>query len=598
MGSKFFKGVFFLILAGIFIIIYALPLGLLSLSNSPDENANFTFSKLFAETSDLRIFAPENILAQEQISPRSVTSHNFFLVPGSFIGLPLLYGLIGKISISLIPFLTPFFAIFGVLAFFGIIRRVFSIKIAFFSSLLLLIHPAWWYWSSRVMMHNVLFISLLLIVIYFLIKITQSPPATDSADKKLFSTYYLVFTHFIAGIFIGLAILVRTSEIIWVAPLVIALIIYKIAQMPLVADYADKSNPPSSPLILRGGLYHFFAFLLPIIFIVVLLFSWNTLLYGSPLSFGYQPPGVVEQTSQVLTVANTLPSSPPYLRDNPPSSPPYLRGGAGGLFNYLLPFGFHPRAIWKNFFDYFVKIFWWWTLPLAYGLFHIAYKWRKGVLDKQQKLYVFLCLYVFVFLAAIYGSGRFIDYPDPKVISIGNSYVRYWLPLYILSLPFIAFALCALVDLGGKIRGFRRKIFSIFYLLFAICYFIWNAYYVLVAAPVSLLKVRTTLKTYQPKVERVLALTKPDSLVIASWYDKLFWPKRKVVFSLNSQEFLKVLPFIIKKYPVYYYSWSKEKDAPYLKEDILHKIGLTVVGEIPISGNEGLLEIKEMPKVM
>ena len=43
-----------------------------------------------------------------------------------------------------------------------------------------------------------------------------------------------------------------------------------------------------------------------------------------------------------------------------------------------------------------------------------------------------MSLVVSAWLLVVYGSWWFSDNPDPTAITLGSSYVRYFLPLYIL----------------------------------------------------------------------------------------------------------------------------------------------------------------------
>ena len=138
----------------------------------PDEMANYFWSEQYATTGQLAIFEPLNLVAQNQIHPRSFNVRSDgSLVPGSFLGLILFYGTLAKFfSVKAIIYFTPVLAIFGVLAFYGIIKRIFSEKIALISAVLMFFHPAWWYYSVASMLPNIAFVSLLLLGIYFLLR--------------------------------------------------------------------------------------------------------------------------------------------------------------------------------------------------------------------------------------------------------------------------------------------------------------------------------------------------------------------------------------------------------------------------------------------
>ena len=47
-------------------------------------------------------------------------------------------------------------------------------------------------------------------------------------------------------------------------------------------------------------------------------------------------------------------------------------------------------------------------------------------------------LFISVFFAIYYGSWEFTDKLTLHLNTLGISYVRYWLPIYLLSLPFVA----------------------------------------------------------------------------------------------------------------------------------------------------------------
>ncbi|MFH1188112.1 MAG: glycosyltransferase family 39 protein, partial [bacterium] len=135
--------------------------------NSPDENANYFFSNLFVNESRLDYPLPEN---SDIIHPRSMTVASQKIVPQSFLGMPLIYGFLGKIfGSNAIIFFTPVIAAISVLFFYEIIKKIFNEKIAFLSGILVFIHPAFWYYSTHSMYHNVLFVSFLIMGVYFFI---------------------------------------------------------------------------------------------------------------------------------------------------------------------------------------------------------------------------------------------------------------------------------------------------------------------------------------------------------------------------------------------------------------------------------------------
>src|SRR3989338_4936674 len=174
---------------------------------SPDETANFYFIKQFAGNLSFKVAEPLNGTAPI-VAPRSIMVQKDALLPGSFFGMPLLYGSIGWfLGKWIILFLTPLFSAIAVFVFYKLLNLIFDRRTALISAGLMAIHPAFWYYTARGMFHNALFLDLLIIGFYFL---------TKTLTQKVTSYRLQVTSYFLAGLFIGIAIAVRTSEIIWV----------------------------------------------------------------------------------------------------------------------------------------------------------------------------------------------------------------------------------------------------------------------------------------------------------------------------------------------------------------------------------------------
>ena len=86
---------------------------------SPDETANYFFTKRFVLSGSLAYFDSAAIIGDNMVMPRSVRSDFGWLKPVSFLGIILLYGGIASLfGIGVIPFLTPFFAALGIIVFY------------------------------------------------------------------------------------------------------------------------------------------------------------------------------------------------------------------------------------------------------------------------------------------------------------------------------------------------------------------------------------------------------------------------------------------------------------------------------------------------
>lgn len=137
---------------------------------SPDESANYFFSKRFSEGKSLAYFDEAAIIGDNMVMPRSFRSDFGWLKPVSFLGIILIYGSLARaIGSVAIPFFTPLLAALGIFIYYAIIKKIFNKRIALISSTLLTFFPVYIYYSVRSMFHNVLFVVLLLVAIYFLI---------------------------------------------------------------------------------------------------------------------------------------------------------------------------------------------------------------------------------------------------------------------------------------------------------------------------------------------------------------------------------------------------------------------------------------------
>ncbi|MDD5043065.1 MAG: glycosyltransferase family 39 protein [Patescibacteria group bacterium] len=498
-----------LVLGAVFFFIYSfLPVAGGLIFNSPDENANFIFTKNLIERGDLKIFEPLNREVGNIVHPRSTNVAGPFIVPGSFLGLILIYGLLGKIfSLEVVTYFTPLAAVAGVLFFYGLTRKVFNSTIAFISSLLLFIHPAWWYWSSRTMMPNVLFISLLLGGFYLMSRIKK--------DSK-WSLY------FFAGIFLGLALSVRLSEFWWLI----------IAPAMLIFIYRREMKWPYVVLGFGGLLLS-----------LVPVFYYQYLTYGNALLTGYSQLG--------SDVASNLTQ------------------GSGSWLDIIFRFGIHPRLMVKNCWNYLILIFWWFTPLFLAGLGFFIYRYRDW--QKKQKVFFWLWFFISAWLVVYYGSWFFYDNPTPGTVTIGTSYVRYWLPIYLGLLPFVSLLI---IKAGGLVKNKASRILIVVIFILALAY--PSARLVLWQTEESVFQVRHTLEIYGQVKEKIIENTEEDSVIVASYMDKILFPERRVVQNIADDYTEENLSALLDKAPVYVYSLFSEKDVNFLNDKKLSRFNLVL----------------------
>ncbi|MDP2586466.1 MAG: glycosyltransferase family 39 protein [Candidatus Komeilibacteria bacterium] len=494
--------------------------------NSPDETANLFFARHFAETGSLSFTDPANTIAGELVSPRSMRVINGQTVPAGFIGLPIVYGTLAKVfGLNAIPLFTPILAIIGIIFFYLIVKKLFGHQAALWSSVFAYVLPAYWYYSAKGLMPNIAFLVFFIISLYFFLQSLD--------QKKLF--YYLFF-----GVFLGLSLMIRTSEVVWLGPLFLLLTLFNLKRV--------------------SWLYLFCSVVMAILFFTPVLY-FNQQIYGSPLSVGY-------------SLNNLLVGQTP------------VEQGLSVVKQIFLPFGADFKTSAINFYHYTYVLFPLWTILAAVSfllsifLFIVQKKWR---LLAYAGLFLLFSAYLIVY----YGSWRFNDNPDPNAVTIGTSYARYWLPIYLFSLPFIGWFISNLL----KKFTIAKPAFGIF--LFT-CLFLVSYPTVMLGSQEGVYQVAKNLEEYQRLGQSVFDKTEANAIIIAGRLDKVFFPVRSVIFKLNnSGDYDRIKGLVEGGYPVYYFDFTLQPaDVAYLNQTVYSAYGLNLSDELLKFGKQSLFQIK------
>lgn len=516
--------------------------------SSPDETANYFFTKLYAETGQLTLGDEALAVSKNYSHPRSMTVVVDKIAPVSFVGLPVLYGAIASVTgVAVSVYFTPLLAILAIPFYILLVSRIFSKSVAYLSGLLLLIHPAYWYYASKSMMPNVLFVDLCIIGFSLLLW------------KKNF------FAGLFGGLGIGLALFVRFSEAPWVLGIVGFLFLF---------------------YLLRHRLLHLLGCMIGLAAPLGLFFNFNRLVYGSPLLFGYQ---TIDTSSavQALERSEGILSSFSFSRITELASAAMTI--VTSFLPHILPFGFLPKEFSKNFLDYGVSMFWWLSLPIAFG---ILYALRQGlascitrrVIDTRIP-YLLIALAVSCWLVIFYGSWLFVDNITQET-TIGNSYVRYWLPITVLTLPFAAQALVAIRNVsGGVVRSLALPLVFGAIVFYSFQSVLWDS-------PESLFSVAKNLAWYREKADVMMRLTPSDAIIFSQRSDKIFFPDRRA--AVNNADFKEVplLPDIVAQYPVYYYGLWDEATVLHLNGKYFKDVGLKLSYVASLDASERLYKVE------
>lgn len=458
-------------------LVFTTPKGFF---NSPDENANFVFIKEFI-THDTFTFSHSNLLPEirDFVFPRSTYAQNGVIRPIGFWGLLFLYGTIGKVITSNgILFLTPLLAVLGLGAFYKIIFKLFSQRVALVSTLLLALHPAWWYYTARGLFPNITFIVFLLFALFFFFV----RPQTRFLEK--------FGNDFLGMFFLGIALLIRPSEVWWVG----------ISFVIVSATYRKSLSWK------QFGIWS-----LPVGILGILYYFVNHSLYGG-VGTGY------------LASASYVPPS---------------------WYSYIFPFGIHPRLILSTFYFFFVRLIWWYTIPTFFGLIYFF----KHYTETKHRVYALVAFFTSIFLVIFYGSH---EDSLRGLQSIGISYVRYWLPIYIFSLPLIAILLQNLKR--------TKQIFV------CIIFFALNISLTF-GGPDGILRVKENI-LHAANVRQELKNKIPDDAIIATEFeDKYFWSDYAVMKNVTDPDIVQAMNILVeKKKPVYFFAVKNGKEEEEVKK--------------------------------
>jgi len=506
--------------------------------SSPDETANYFFTKVYAKAGTLAVFENYNLYADDIVHPRSFRSDWGFMKPVSFLGIILIFGTLAKIfGLGIIPFLTPIFGAVGIVFFYLLIKKLFSSRrIALISAALLTFFPVYIYYSARSMFHNILFIVLTIMAFYFLTSLLEGKNKIGEAKAKFLSGQFserdFIYSA-LAGSFFGLAVMTRLSELIWLAPALLLIFIFYIRRFNIFR---------LALLILFFGIA-----LLPMAY-------WNQALYGSFTAGGYTE--MNQSLSSIVSIGNSGLSVSEAVKK---------------VGHTIFYFGFKPQQSLSMFYNYVVLMFPWLVALASLGLIWLVADWRK--FKKKYLVYLLTWVLLSAILILYYGSWKFTDNPDPRRFTIGNSYTRYWLPVYLGAIPLAAYFIDRFCWWFSRKRSWLSHIFS-FVIIFAV--FLYSAIFVMFGSEEGLVNVTYSNRADKDLYEQVLALTPPPAVIITRYHDKVLFPDRRVLMGLLTDDKMnEIYGRLAKVAPLYYLNFQfTPADFNYLKTSKLVRFGL------------------------
>ncbi|MEW6610763.1 MAG: hypothetical protein AB1352_04040 [Patescibacteria group bacterium] len=505
--------------------------------DSPDETANYFWTQRVADGKPLWYEEPLEVIGNSLLKPRSINVVGTRVVPGSFIGLPLLYGYMAKwLGVNAIPYLTPLFASLAVIAFGFLMRKLCDPVMGLLSAALLAVLPPWFYYASRGMYHNVLFVSLVIVGICLLVNVCFWIPSisvrNDGSGKTYLREVIKLITYGIAGLFIGFSLVVRSSELIWVASLVFFCLLF----------LWRRVNILGLMLFLACGLFAF-----------IPLFVNNIALYGAPISIGYR--GV--QGMELGDFISKLPE--PQFRN---------------LF--FAPFGISMGQIRITVVRFLVEFYWWWFLAVVAGVMTVVARMTRKRDRREIKTwggYLLVAAVAGTVLIVYYGSWAFSDRIDRQIVSLNTSFFRYWLPIFVLGIPVIA---ALIVHSARLMKSKWLQVIAMCALVAAFA--LPSAMKVLNGTDESLWKVQVRLHTAPLELAALQAVVPRDAVVVTfPQADKVLFPVYpRLISALVTPEDYRAVGQLAQKLPVYYYTYAPPEFVEFIIAPVFKSHGLQV----------------------
>lgn len=302
-----------------------------------------------------------------------------------------------------------------------------------------------------------------------------------------------------AWFFLGLAVFIRPSEIWWIAILMAVFYVF-------FRKHADRWFYLT---VAPVGFFYFFSYWL-----------LNKNLFGSGLSTAYQVTGSLS---------------------------------GEGIISWVLPFGFHPTNFLRAGFDYLVVLPWAFSVPAIAGALFCLKKERTRVFYA----YFVAVILVSVFLTVFYGS-----YAEPRQnwLTLGIAFSRYWLPIFVFSVPFAAVA-------ASWLTGFFSKRASDILIFFAVGFWLIQSVTMVFAGPDGLIATKQNIDYGKSVRETVVSLVGDGAMIMTETEDKFFWPDLPVMKNVFNPDILNAARgFLRQNREVYFFTsflprLSQEKTA-------------------------------------
>ncbi|MBD3281341.1 hypothetical protein GF391_01200 [Candidatus Uhrbacteria bacterium] len=507
----------------LFSVWIRLPLVSSNIWMSPDETANIITAINFSEHGS---FGYSSEITQKFIwaHPRSFVfvPETGLVAPIGFLGMPLvlsfIYKLFGLLGLN---FFAPLLALTTLYPLWRVMPKTWPKPVKFMSIIIWMSLPTVILYTNRGTFPQLTQLCLM-VWAWFLLTRTSRPKLdatlaqnSEQGTPNEFSTktkinYRELFNKFsspIAGILSALALIIRPVEAIWIIPVIIFAFIQR-----------TKLGVRSSEFRVRPLL----VFIIPFILILLVSAKLGADTYGKWFVSGYQIRPITTNYEQRITNND--------LDQNKEDDVGVQVAHSDSVsFFDTLPFSFHPRHIWWNIKNYYFWLLLPWTV-LALGSILILTK--EKVWQSENKWALAAVIWPVIATTLFYGNGIYQDHVRLNEVSLGNSFLRYTLPVS------IAVALSAGYVFSKLWRPWSTKIFAVCLTAGLAVYGMWIA---VAGYDESLIYIEQELYSYR----QVRAAAQKDfpghGIILSDRSDKIFFPVVSAVSPMPSHEQINIL---------------------------------------------------------
>jgi hypothetical protein len=459
-------------LAGLFLFLGLLYAALPSLGGgifaSPDETAHVVAAQSIADNFYAARAEP---LAKDfpWMHPRSYVSVGFSIAPVGFLGWPALLALVQKLGLGFLqPWIGLLILLSAVWPAYQFLKK-FGQEAAWVGTLIVFTFPSVILYGNR---------SLFTSGIVFAGALWSTWVIRYFSTRTISREWYMAL-----GALCAFVVAVRPIEMIWILPWWL-----------WAGWYHRPSFGQWRGFITGAGLF----------FLPLLVIAKGT--YGSWFGVGY---ALKDNSTAVLEAAQPYGMAQPIIAERP----------------WWIPYGFSFRTLLWNGYSFFVKMLWPWAalIALAKLFVYTTFRWRRPEFTHARAPF-WLMLWTTAVLFIIYGGGRYADHIRPDAVTIGNSFLRYLLPLTF----FLGVAVAWLWRLASERFSVPKR------WLWAVCLFLvcMGVYKVYAADDEGILTTRRELVRYAEIRQETARHFSVEDVIVSARSDKIFFPQHRAVSPL------------------------------------------------------------------